>query len=124
MYLILIGYTDSENIPREAYRYDLNHEIMLDVSAYHPQKVYDLIKHRLRTVYDDSSWTWAIVLRSANPHLFDIVGTMIAKGQVDIDEWGIEVSYYSSNVAIARTTYDKEGFLINWPYGAFDFVID
>ena len=126
MYLILIGYETQHNVPMEARRRDLNHQTVLDVSAWHPRQVYAYLKEELAAIYDDSADDWAIVLWSANPHLFNAVGTLIANGNIHYDEWNILVSYYGANYeqSVINTTYDKEGFLINWPYGAFHFLID
>ena len=125
MNLILVGYDELKNVPRDAYRYDLNHEVVRDVSALHPQKLYDQFKEILQLIYDeDLTWNWAIVLLSANPHLFDMVGNMIARGQMHFDEWGIEVSYYGENATVINTTYDREGFVLDWPYGLFDVELD
>ena len=126
MYLILIGYENKYDVPTEAWRPDLNHQIMLDISAWHPRQVYGFLKEKLGIVYDDSADDWAIILWSANPHLFNAVGEIIANGKMQYDEWNILVSYYDANDerSVINTTYDKEGFLIKWPYGAFNFVID
>ena len=128
MYLILIGYENKHNVPMEAWRRDLNHQTMLDVSAWHPRQVYAFLKEKVGIIYDDSADDWAIVLWSANEHLFNIVGIMIANAQITYDEWNILVSYYGDDYTDERTTinttYDKEGFLIKWPYDAFHVVID